>query len=58
MNPKETYNIYDSLPEVVQKNKTNVVDLYDIIGNFTGNFVDGKYYNHRDIVVYNGSQYY
>ena len=58
MNPKETYNICDSLPEVVQKNKTNVVDLYDIIGNFTGNFVMGKYYNHRDIVVYNGSQYY
>lgn len=58
MNPKETYNICDSLPEVVQKNKTNVIDLYDIIGNFTGNFVNGKYYNHRDIVVYNGSQYY
>lgn len=58
MNPKETYNICDSLPEVVQKNKSNVIDLYDIIGNFTGNFVIGKYYNHRDIVVYNGSQYY
>ena len=58
MNPKETYNICDSLPEVVQKNKTNVVDLYDIIGNFTGTFVMSKYYNHRDIVVYNGSQYY
>ena len=58
MNPKETYNICDSLPEVVQKNKTNVVDLYDIIGNFTGTFVMDKYYNHRDIVVYNGSQYY
>lgn len=58
MNPKETYNICDSLPEVVQKNKTNVVDLYDIIGNFTGTFAIGKYYNHRDIVVYNGSQYY
>ena len=58
MNPKETYNICDSLPEVVQKNKTNVVDLYDIIGNFTGTFVMGKYYNKRDIVVYNGSQYY
>ena len=58
MNPKETYNICDSLPEVVQKNKTNVVDLYDIIGNFTGTFAMGKYYNHRDIVVYNGSQYY
>lgn len=58
MNPKETYNICDSLPEVVQKNKSNVVDLYDIIGNFTGTFVMGKYYNHRDIVVYNGSQYY
>ena len=58
MNPKETYNICDSLPEVVQKNKTNVVDLYDIIGNFTGTFMMGKYYNKRDIVVYNGSQYY
>lgn len=58
MNPKETYNICDSLPEVVQKNKTNVVDLYDIIGNFTGTFVMDKYYNKRDIVVYNGSQYY
>lgn len=58
MNPKETYNICDSLPEVVQKNKTNVIDLYDIIGNFTGTFVMGKYYNKRDIVVYNGSQYY
>ena len=58
MNPKETYNICDSLPEVVQKNKTNVLDLYDIIGNFTGTFVIGKYYNNRDIVVYNGSQYY
>ena len=58
MNPKETYNICDSLPEVVQKNKSNVVDLYDIIGNFTGTFVADKYYNHRDIVVYNGSQYY
>lgn len=58
MNPKETYNICDSLPEVVQKNKTNVLDLYDIIGNFTGTFVMGKYYNNRDIVVYNGSQYY
>lgn len=58
MNPKETYNICDSLPEVVQKNKTNVIDLYDIIGNFTGTFVIGKYYNNRDIVVYNGSQYY
>ena len=58
MNLKETYNICDSLPEVVQKNKTNVIDLYDIIGNFTGNFVIGKYYNHRDIVVYDGSQYY
>lgn len=58
MNPKETYNICDSLPEVVQKNKTNVVDLYDIIGNFIGTFVIDKYYNHRDIVVYNGSQYY
>lgn len=58
MNPKETYNICDSLPEVVQKNKTNVVDLYDIIGNFTQTFVMDKYYNHRDIVVYNGSQYY
>ena len=43
MNPKETYNICDSLPEVVQKNKTNVVDLYDIIGNFTGTFVMDKY---------------
>ena len=58
MNPKETYNICDSLPEVVQKNKTNVVDLYDIIGNFTGTFMMGKYYNKRDIIVYNGSQYY
>ena len=58
MNPKETYNICDSLPEVVQKNKSNVIDLYDIIGNFIGNFVIDKYYNHRDIVVYNGSQYY
>lgn len=58
MNPKETYNICDSLPEVVQKNKSNVIDLYDIIGNFTGNFVISKYYNKRDIVVYNGSQYY
>ena len=58
MNPKETYNICDSLPEVVQKNKSNVIDLYDIIGNFRGNFVIDKYYNHRDIVVYNGSQYY
>lgn len=58
MNPKETYNICDSLSEVVQKNKDNVIDLYDIIGNFTGTFAMGKYYNHRDIVVYNGSQYY
>ena len=58
MNSKKTYNCYDSLPEVVQKNKENVLDLYDVIGNFTGTFAMGKYYNQRDIVVYNGSQYY